>query len=171
MGLTPPFGSSNLCPFISGPILNSIPDSTSFPDVVWVDCVTSSCRFWDSTIGECRINIIGIQLNTMYDLSTHKHISHDHLNPHAASDIHTSLGDNTTKSNPKATPLISEDAGGEDMDGNGYIYGVHFAIPQDCTNIPPMIKTVSIKDTFVGDYISWNDYLDSTSIYSIHAKN
>jgi hypothetical protein len=169
MGFTPPIGSSNLCPFISGPIMNSVPDSTSFPDVIWVDCATSSCRLWDSTIGECRINIIGQQITTVYKLDIHKHNSHDHLKPHSPEDLETPLGQKTTKVSAKATPLIVEDSGGEDMDGNGFIYGVDFAISPDSTNIPNMIKTVSIKDTFTGDYITWDQYIDSTSRYSIHA--
>lgn len=56
---------------------------------------------------------------------------------------------------PKASLLLNEYMGGEDLDGNGAIYGKHFFIT--ASERPPMLATMPEA----GEEWSWQEYLDS----------
>ena len=56
---------------------------------------------------------------------------------------------------PKAVALVSEYMGGEDMDGNGKIYGKDFHIDPDDPAKPPMLANMPNE----GLAVTWADYL------------
>ena len=56
---------------------------------------------------------------------------------------------------PKAAILVNEYMGGEDLDGNGMIYGKDFHIAPDCPDRPPMLRSLPNE----GQPMSWAEYL------------
>lgn len=168
-GPHPPDDRFNLCSFLSGPYSTTNGDGDPVSDVMWVDCIQAHCMFWDSAALDCRFKLLGSKLTEMYNIELHKHNSHDHMKPHSASVVDSSKGAPMKKSGATATALIVEDSGGEDIDGNGFIYAKDFMIDPDDPDIPKMVATIKNPD-FTGDLITWAEYLDSSSEYSIHVN-
>ncbi len=71
--------------------------------------------------------------------------------------IHAYHWHRTSSSVPKAAVLVNEYMGGEDLDGNGLIYGRDFHIAPDCPDRPPMLESLPCA----GRPLSWGEYLGS----------
>jgi len=187
MSFIPPPSYTNGCPYYSNPAFN--PDSTSL-EMLWIECIESQCRLWDSTSSSCSIevvqtmreintNIQGIMtsmytmmdnmhtmMDNMYKLSSHNHYSHQHTLPHETADVDTANGAALKKSTAAASQLISEKQGNEDLDANGYVYAKDFYIDPDDPDMPEMLSKIPVLDESL-PLVSWADYLDSTSPFSI----
>ncbi len=71
--------------------------------------------------------------------------------------IHTGHWHLANATVPKAALLVNEYMGGEDLDGNGLVYGRDFHIAPDCPAKPPMLKSLPNE----GTPMSWTEYLGS----------
>jgi len=161
---------NNLCPYMSHIIDGADPLALDWTDnVVPIPCMENKCKAWDSSNNICKIIDGGI-LQQIKDIVEHVHDHHRHNKPHIAATTPVLKGSPLTKPGATATSLLVEESGGEDMDGNGYIYTQDFIIDPDDPNLPNMLKNVNIPNDFEGDIILWNEYLDSSSIYSIHSS-
>jgi hypothetical protein len=156
---------SNICPFLSTTYL--LVGDPSTEEAVWTTCIGSNCRLWDTTENECSIKLL-IGLLPIVTLQNHLHDSHDHIKPHEANNDNPGDGAPLTKPTLIASELVKESAGNEDCDGNGYIYAKDFMITQDDSDMPEMVSGVVVPDDYIGSFISWADYLNSTSVYSIN---
>jgi len=194
MSFTPPPSYINGCPNYSGPTFN--PDSTAL-EMIWIVCIETKCKWWDSTANTCSAEVIQSVRNTnnniyntnnniyqlmdnmqqlmnnmhdlidgMYKLDSHNHYSHSHEQPHVSADVNTINGAALTKAVASASSLITEKQGNEDIDGNGYVYGKDFYIDPDDPEIPEMVSKIPVENESV-PLISWADYMDSTSPFSI----
>ncbi len=162
----------SVCPFMSNPNIECT-DETCEPQKVI--CLEAECRLWDMTSEECVFNVIvptisnTIQeiVSQIYNVDKHVHDRHLHLKPHEVDSIDHGGGAPLSKTTPLVAALASENAAGEDMDGNGYICGKDFIIDPSGEDTPNAIKNIADAD-FDGDVISWEEYLNSSSIYSIN---
>jgi hypothetical protein len=71
--------------------------------------------------------------------------------------IHSAHWHQANASVPKAAVLVNEYMGGEDLDGNGLVYGRDFHIAPDCPDRPPMLESLPSA----GRPLSWDEYLGS----------
>lgn len=154
-----------LCPFISS--IDQSGDSTS---LIPVECVQAACQLWDAQEGDCVFNTAKEEITNVFTINKHLHDSHNHFKAHTTVDLSPGNGDALTKSVPYATPLVVEAVSNEDLDANGYVYAKDFYIDPDDSDIPEMVAGVEISDPSI-DKITWAEYLDSTSIYSIHVTS
>lgn len=198
----PPPSFKNGCPNYSGPVFGS--DATA-ATMIWVECITTQCRFWDSTAEKCSMEVLGdirnelknmgedsdvtdgledihnelkdirddlevihVDIDGIHNLDKHVHYSHYHEKPHESANAEIINGSSLTKSIPSASSLISEKQGNEDIDGNGYIFGKDFFIDPDDPDLPEMLKKIPVTDSTSIVIISWQDYIDSTSPFSIN---
>jgi len=171
VGPTPPTLQFNLCPHLSSIYLGDDGEGNPVASAIWVTCIENHCRLWDSEQNECSYNVTSSRVNAAKEIIEHKHDSHLHVKEHISLNMDPGMGDPLTKEGATATALIVEDSGNEDIDGNGYIYAKHFMIDPDDPEIPKMIASVQIPENFTGDFITWDEYLDSSSIYSIHVND
>ncbi len=170
VGPVAPTGEYNLCPYLTSTAAGVDDDDNPIETALWVTCIGDQCKLWDVTYSDCRFNSITHYIKAVSDIQEHVHESHRHTKPHLTANNDPGAGAPLAKEKATATALIVEDSGGEDMDGNGYIYGKDFMIDPSDSNCPKMIATIKVID-FDGDYITWADYLDSTSIYSIQVSD
>jgi len=161
---------NNLCPYMSHIIDGADPAAGDWTDnVVPIPCMENKCKAWDSTNNICKIIDGGI-LQEILDMVNHTHDHHRHNKPHMAPITPLTKGAPLKKPGATATSLIVEDSGGEDIDGNGYIYNKDFLIDTEDPLCPKMLKNVVADQSFAGDVITWTDYLDSSSPYSINVS-
>jgi len=154
------FGDGTKCPFLSGVAFNG-----STAELFKVDCMGEECVFWNEETESCGF------LNMM-NLSEHTHNKHLHGRyPHDFEDREHlpggSSGGFMPLNIPKAGNLVTEFMNGEDIDGDGYVYGIHFMI--DTKTAPETIKSFNEgnrhkfeKDIPVvdwGDYLNWKNFL------------
>ena len=107
-------------------------------------------------------NIIGTKDQLTNDMSIYEYMDHIHKNhlhfvPH---DGYTFDKDAGNTSIPKASILVNEFAGNEDLDGNGYIYGKDFKIKDDDEK-PSLLKGIEENPLWVDPNreITWSQYL------------
>ena len=129
-----------ICPFLSGITFDS---AGNFVELKTIECQGSSCQLWNADKGECALKDINLMLI---------HIDTQHLDKNRALI-------------PKATILLQEYQGNQDLDENGYIYGKDFKIDDNDPDIPKMLKTVQAQPDFpeVTEVWTWQQYLDSLS--------
>lgn len=122
-----------ICPFLSGILFTK--DGT-YKGLQRVNCLQSACQLWDSEANEC-------SLKNSSSMLTKIHKGANKLKP------------------PKASLLLQEYQGGQDMDGNRMVYGRDFMINPNDPQIPKMIKTIQAQSDFPQDIqkLSWQEYL------------
>jgi len=125
------------CPLLSG----LVPGLTGTASLELVDCQGPACEWWNSEKGCCSI----------VDIDAYqKHFDVAHW-------------DKNDASVPRATILLNEFMGNQDLDGNGLVYGYDFYIAED-DNIPKMLlKTQQTKmfDKTGLTEMTWEEYLSS----------
>jgi hypothetical protein len=165
------------CPLVSSFGVYWNPDDSEEVGVIgFVPCIRNRCEFWDTS--SCVIvtikdipSIIREGEIIRRDYDEHIHDSHYHIKPHDANNLDAGLGGSLKKATAEAVGIVAEYSAGEDMDGNTYVYGKHFWIDPNDANVPLMVKQIEVPIGTTIDIISWADYWDSTSIYSIHVKD
>lgn len=150
----------NVCPFLS--YFNS--NTSTYESV---ECITSSCKIWDSVSSRC-----GMKTS---DIHFHSHNSHDHILAHSCigsynantGEFYKSCGSNTLPQLiTRASILIQEFLFNEDLDGNEKVYGYDFKIIDSDTNKPPVLTQLESNSEWNDPdccQITWeefNDWLD-----------
>ncbi len=124
--------------------------------IVWVDCIETECRWWDSIRNECGVP----NMNTVIQ---HVHDSHEHSSSHSAATIPASAGGATSPppEPSKASKLSQEYMTGEDTDGNSEILGKDFGLNVYDPDVPKMLLTILNDPNFpVGLTVyTWAEYL------------
>lgn len=152
-----------ICPIILGGFLGNSAlgatgDVTSDYLLYVSDCLEDKCQWWDSEYGDCSLST-----NSGHNLKlANIHDAHWHPTAHQASNLSTSGGPTMSSEPPKATKLMNEFMGNEDMDGNGLVYGYDFKITDSATK-PPMLSAVEANPNWTDPdtEMSWEDYLAS----------
>lgn len=135
---------------------------------VWMSCLETGCVFWNAQKSVCSFNNQSIEsvIGTAADAATFipdtedvpstlinllKHLNETHYDESGGSSV------------PKASTLLSEYFGGEDLDDNELIYGKDFKI--NATDVPKMLKALETDPTWPNPTteLSWQEYLDSIS--------
>lgn len=126
------------CPLLSGITFDS---AGTYISLQKIDCQGSDCEWWNSITGKC--SVIDID-------DYQRHFDQEHWNK-------------TGASVPKASVLVSEYMGNQDLDGNGLVYGFDFYITEDDT-IPKMLLKIQQTSDFDKTGLTemtWQQYLDS----------
>lgn len=124
--------------------------------LIWMDCITINCQWWDSTHSQCSIPNMNL-------FNYHLHDSHEHVTTHAAATVPADAG--ATISPPaeqsNASLLSQEYMSGEDTDGNTEIFGKDFGLDITDGDVPRMLLNILNSPDFpVGLTIyTWAQYL------------
>lgn len=125
---------------------------------LWMNCIGVNCQFWDATHSDC-------SFPTINKFTYHKHDSHDHNDPHGASEVPADLGAAVTAAaeQPKANLLTQEYSSGEDTDGNSEVFGKDFTLDLNDEDIPRMLLNILNDPNFPRGLTvyTWQDYLDT----------
>jgi hypothetical protein len=155
--------------------ISSLTPELSGVYMLYHDCIGENCQLWDSYNEECSLksskntldnmnNTLDNMNNTLDNMDTimnHVHDSHEHKKDHNCENLDAGCGEATIKkklSVPYANTLISEYLGSQDLDGNGYIYGIDFGIV-DSPDKPSMLDAVEYNEGWVDPSImvNWSD--------------
>lgn len=174
--------AEKFCPFSVGFTSTKCPHTEASPPVM-------DCNLWDSVNERCGmkitdltlnnidenpdsiINIIKIVLGTYGDARVsllngieHIHNQHMHSRIHGPEAYGLTYGATTTAP-PYATMLLNEFMNGQDIDGNGLLYGTDFYI-RDSTGKPKTLKMIESNPDWSTPTTSmtWVEYLASMGV-------
>jgi len=161
--------------------ISSLTPEISGVYMLYHNCVKDQCQLWDSDNEECSLysskavlDSSKIVLNNIDTILNHVHESHEHKKSHDCSNLSPGCGESIVErklSVPYANTLISEYLGSQDLDGNGYVYGIDFGI-NDSSDKPKMLDAVEIDEAWTDPsvMVNWSD-LKQWSITKLESDN